>query len=103
MWTPVSIFSNRVKNFTDLKNSYDAGELIKIHISAAVQGDSDLHFVADCDLTNYDSYGKCFYIPIIYTTIDSNDLKSLILKISAFNDNDDAVIATLLRYNILNN
>lgn len=91
---PVSTFSSRVKNFTDLKNQYDIGACIKIKITSII---SNYHFIVDCYITNYDYYEECFFIPIYYKNIDSNILESKILKIFSTPSND-AITAALLNY-----
>lgn len=91
---PVSIFSSKVKNFTDLKNQYDIGACIKIKVTSTI---SNYRFIVDCYVTNYDHYEECFYIHIYYKNKDSNALESKTLKIFPTPSND-AITATLLNY-----
>lgn len=88
---PVSIFSNKVKNFTDLKNQYDIGACIKIKVTSTI---SNYRFIVDCYITNYDYYEECFYIPIYYKNRNSNVLESKTLKILP--TSDDIITAILL-------
>lgn len=92
---PVSTFSSRVKNFTDLKNQYDIGACIKIRVVSTIP---NYHFIVDCYITNYDNYEECFFIPIYYKNRDSNTLESKTLKIFTAVSSHDTITATLLNY-----
>lgn len=93
------VYSTSVYNITSLKLKYDQGVKIKLNASKLENDNSIFNVI--CFVENYDFDNACFYVPIYYKALDSNEIINKIIRI--YSGNQNRLFATLLNPTILEN